>query len=346
MPCTIRSLARHLELSVGTVSQALTGRGEVSAATRERVHQAAEALGYRANSAARAMHEGRFRTIGFIHRAGCRWMPSELLEGASEAADAGGNRLVLHLLPLDTLAQPLGRSRVLRELSLDGALVNLGIDVDRAFRADATSLDVPLVWVNAHEASDCVGIDDRGATQAATARLIALGHRRIAYVGFSIDYQTDRGHVSVKHRRAGYNRAMLDAGLAPRVVERTWLRPTVAGTWGRDDDRLAVAHQLCAGAERPTAVLASSPEGILPVLLAARTLGLAVPRDLSLAVVAPQPVHQTGVALSTWLHPWRAAGAAAVELLHRRTQADRPVDSVVVPFAPEPVGESLAAPAP
>src|SRR5436190_12692943 len=62
----IRTLARHLGLSPGTVSRALSGRGRVSAQTRERVLALAIELGYEANQSARSLRTGATGMIGFM----------------------------------------------------------------------------------------------------------------------------------------------------------------------------------------------------------------------------------------------------------------------------------------
>ena len=61
---TIPDLAKELGLSVGTVSNALSGRGRVAEPTRQRVLEAAQALGYTRNHAAAALRNGRYGRVG------------------------------------------------------------------------------------------------------------------------------------------------------------------------------------------------------------------------------------------------------------------------------------------
>ena len=58
----IRALARHLDISIGTVSKALNGRFDINAETRKRVLDAAAELGYVANQSGRALRQGATRT--------------------------------------------------------------------------------------------------------------------------------------------------------------------------------------------------------------------------------------------------------------------------------------------
>ena len=66
MPVTIRDVARHLNLSITTVSRALDGYDHVSEETRQRVIEAARELGYSPNRAARQLRRQRADTIGYI----------------------------------------------------------------------------------------------------------------------------------------------------------------------------------------------------------------------------------------------------------------------------------------
>ena len=62
----IRELARHLEISIGTVSRALNDRADVNPLTRERVREAAAKLGYSPNQSGRSLRRGRTDLVGVI----------------------------------------------------------------------------------------------------------------------------------------------------------------------------------------------------------------------------------------------------------------------------------------
>ena len=66
----LKELSRRLGLSMTTVSRALNGYSDVSPATRERVVEAARALGYMPNSLARRLSSGRAECIGFASTIG------------------------------------------------------------------------------------------------------------------------------------------------------------------------------------------------------------------------------------------------------------------------------------
>src|SRR5256885_12376800 len=62
----IRALAQHLDISIGTVSRALNGKADVNARTRQRVLEAATALGYSPNQSGRSLRHGKTRLIGVM----------------------------------------------------------------------------------------------------------------------------------------------------------------------------------------------------------------------------------------------------------------------------------------
>src|SRR5215469_8521490 len=65
-PLNIGEVARRSGVSRSTVSYALSGKRPVSAATRQRIKSVIDELGYRPNAAARALKEGRTRTLGLV----------------------------------------------------------------------------------------------------------------------------------------------------------------------------------------------------------------------------------------------------------------------------------------
>ena len=63
---SIRELAQHLNISIGTVSRALNGRSDVNPETRKRVFEAAAKFGYVPNQSGRSLRQGTTNAIGFM----------------------------------------------------------------------------------------------------------------------------------------------------------------------------------------------------------------------------------------------------------------------------------------
>jgi len=122
---------------------------------------------------------------------------------------------------------------------------------------------------------DSVVYNNVGLFAEATQRLIALGHRRIAY----IDVHHERNEARIPNpnsllRKAGYCAAMDEAGL-PHLVTHQNLNP----------DALAAVLPKFFEEARPTAVAAFDDTAALGAYLAAQSLGLSVPRDLSIVTI-------------------------------------------------------------
>ena len=81
----IHDLARHLNISIGTVSRALNGRSNVSEKTRQRVLEAAKSLGYSPNQSGRSLRSGSTGMVGFMIIAN-RERAQMLIESCNRAA--------------------------------------------------------------------------------------------------------------------------------------------------------------------------------------------------------------------------------------------------------------------
>jgi LacI family transcriptional regulator len=145
--------------------------------------------------------------------------------------------------------------------------------------------------------------DSFGGARNATAFLIGLGHRRIAFVAGRPDLR------SSSLRDAGYRRALGEAGIPfdPSLV--------AVGRYEHDTVR-EVALPLLRRPDRPTAVFAANDISAIAVIEVAAELGLDVPRDLS--VVGFDDIRFARFVdppLTTIAQPMRDIGEASVRLL-------------------------------
>lgn len=116
---TISDVAKHLDLTKGTVSRALNGYGDISESTRLRVRRAADQLGYRPLSHAQAIRTGRVRSLGLVLQVnehdGHRPFVAEFLSGVSEAASRED-----WTLTVATAASEEDTLRLLKKIGDDG----------------------------------------------------------------------------------------------------------------------------------------------------------------------------------------------------------------------------------
>jgi LacI family transcriptional regulator len=319
-------------LSQSAVSKILGHRANgFSPETIERVRAVALQLGYRPNTAARAMRGGRFGSIGLLTQERPAWirMPDEVTWVVGEAVRSHRLQLTLGRVSDETLADDKRLGRLLDEWSVDGLIVGYTDQIPRRMFDLVRRYGVPTVWLNAKLEADCVHPDDRAAAVHLTEHLIRLGHRRIAYAthfGWR-----DGDHYSRADRYAGYADTMTAAGLQP------WLLRTPPNT--PEGDRARVAREQLTGADAPTAVMTYQNDTAVLWWLVARSMGLSVPGDLSLVSFHLVNRLGVGVPLTMMCYPAAEVGRAAVEAVLQKVEAPGvPLPPRVLPFSFDPGG--------
>jgi DNA-binding LacI/PurR family transcriptional regulator len=225
----------------------------------------------------------------------------ERLRGVSRTLSSAGYQLIL----LD-VERPEQRREVFRSLAQRGRFDGVLSVSLCPTEADARRLEeagVPLVLLDReHDTLPCVTIDDVAGGRLAAGHLLALGHRRIAFLGDR--EENPFGFDSSARRRAGFAAALSEAG-APLAPELTLL----LDAHGRAPAR-AAASGLLARPERPTAIFACSDAQAIGVLDAARAAGIRAPHDLS--VIGFDDVEAAGLAeLTTVAQPLGTAARSA-----------------------------------
>jgi DNA-binding LacI/PurR family transcriptional regulator len=170
---------------------------------------------------------------------------------------------------------------------------------------------IPSIWLNVVREWDCVRPDDEQGGYDATQHLLALGHRRIAYVG-PPRRERHTNHYSQQHRKEGYERALREAGLEPQVLLHD-------GDVGRRE-QLEVASSWLAAPSRPTAMIFYSGTGAVMAFQAAQRLGIRVPQELSLVAIGDQRVQHPLATLDTFEIPFRQLGHLAVQQLLQKIE--------------------------
>lgn len=337
MAVTIKQIAEQTGLSWPTVSQVLTGKGHrYKAETRERILKVARQLGYRPNAFARAIRTGRFGAAALVLSATDRYrsaLPDGVLQGICDALEAKGMHLTVARLGDQKLTDEGFVPKLLREWMADGLLLDYNKQIPSRMMRLIEQYDIPSIWLNYRRQHDAVYPDDLSAGREATERLLALGHRRIAYAGQPGDTPP---HYSETDRREGYAEAMRAAGLEPRVVGGYKARE--CPHCGRSAWRAVLDRP-----ERPTAVVAYGAKSLLGVFRAADRLGLEMPRDLSLITFSGHPAG-LDMDVATMLVPEIRLGREAVEMLLEKIESpERKLPGRAIAFGFDE-GGSLAAP--
>jgi LacI family transcriptional regulator len=294
---TIARVAQEAGVGVGTVSRVLNGSASVSEATRRRVLNVIEQLGYEPNAAARALSTGRTSTLGVVAPFFTQPSVVERLHGVSRIFTAAGYQMVLF-----DVERPSPLGELTAGGRLDGLLcVSLRPTDAELERFAAAGVPVALVDCE-HPRVPGVSIDDLAGGRLAAEHLLSLGHRRIAFVGD--DEDKTFGFTSSARRRVGAAAALEEAG-----VELTVRR----GPFGQEPAR-TLAAALLADDDPPTAIFAGSDSQALGVLEAAEAAGLEVPGDLSVVGFDDVEVARY-VGLTTVAQPLEESGVRGARLL-------------------------------
>ena len=302
---SIKDVARSVGVSTATVSRALRGLPRVSDETRDRVLAAAAELDYVASPNAAGLASGRTRSVGVIVPFVTRWFYAGVVQGAEELLrEAGYDLLLYNLGGSQEARQRIFRGDLLRK-RVDAVLV-LSLTPTDAEVASLGRLNRPVAVVGASVPGwGSVRIDDQATARIAMQHLLALGHRRIAYIGGSLTDQLD--FAAPLDRLTGYREALRGAGV--RADPRLEMVGDFTVRGG-----LAAMTTLLASHPRPTAVFAASDEMAIGAVHAARSAGLRVPEDLSVIGVDDHEMAEF-FELSTVAQPVHLQGRLAAGLL-------------------------------
>ncbi|MCX4649730.1 MULTISPECIES: LacI family DNA-binding transcriptional regulator [unclassified Streptomyces] len=259
-------VARVAGVSSQTVSRVSNGFPGVNEETRERVLAAMKELGYRPNSAARALKRGDFRTIGVITFTLSTTGNMRTLEAIATSAAQEGYAVTLLPVAVPTQDEVRGAFSRLGELAVDAVIVIMEVHL-----LDSASLTLPphvKVVVADSDADDryaVVDTDQAGGTRDAVRHLLDHGHRTVWHLaGPSESFAAQR-------RTDAWRKALEAAGRA--------VPPLVRGDWSADSGYragLRLAEQ-----DDCTAVFAANDQMALGLLRALEERGRKVPDDVS-----------------------------------------------------------------
>jgi LacI family transcriptional regulator len=319
---TLRDVARHAGVASSTISRYLNGGLHLPAQTRNRVRAAIAHLNYRPNVLARSLQSGRSHILGLI----VPDLANPFFACVAEAAAAAAYRESYSILLCATGNDPEREAHYVNLLTggqLDG-LIYLGAHRRNLTLETIRRKELPVVIVDEEVegvAGGRVFVENRRGGYLATAHLLHLGHRDIAFIGGEADLLT------TVERRLGYEEALCERGLNPRPDR------IILGEYTTQFGARATGELLTGSA--PTAIFAASDVVAIGVLQTARQMGLNVPEDLSLVGFDDVPIAEMlAPPLTTVWQPAEDLGRAAILMLVRHLR-DR------VPLVPETLGVCL-----
>ncbi|MFB6836334.1 LacI family DNA-binding transcriptional regulator [Streptomyces sp. NPDC056361] len=274
-PPTMADVAREAGVSHQTVSRVLSGHPNVRAATRDQVTLAIERLGYRRNSAARALVTRRTRTLGVIAVNTALYGPASTLTGLEEAAREAG--YLVSTVSLRT-GEGQGLKDAIDHLAAWGVEGVVAITPQRSHVQALAELDAPfpVVTVEGGHQLDLPGVslDQELGARMVTEHLLAAGHRTVWHVAGPEDW------LESEARTAGWRAVLEENGIRPpRVLAGDW-SPLSGYRAGQELAGLALARR---GATPVTAVFVANDQMALGVLRALREGGIRTPGQVAVA---------------------------------------------------------------
>jgi DNA-binding LacI/PurR family transcriptional regulator len=295
---TSLDVARRAGVSQSAVSRVFSG-ASASKSTAARVRKAAEELGYRPNTLARAMITGKSRIIGLVVAYLDNQFYPLALERLSAALQAKGYHILVFLAAngeqdIRTVMQEL------LDYQVDG-IITASVAMSNDLTARCAAEDIPVVMFN--RGQDGPGISSVTSANVDGGRrvaefLLAGGHRRMAHVaGWG-------GSSTGRDRQRGFLDGLAAAGTeAVEVIDGMYDRTAAADA----------ARQLMARAMPPDAIFVGNDHMAFSVMDALRGIGVSIPRDVSV-------VGYDDVPLASW---------AAYDLTTVRQPVNRMVEATV-----------------
>lgn len=336
---TIKDVARHAGVGLGTVSRVLNNHPRVSADTRERVLQAISELGFRPNATARRLpRKSELRHIGVItHPFVLNYHSiAERLRGVQSAINAADPNLEIVLF---SASSPQHYDAQLANIAHNSSVMGLliiDLDLTDAQQLLLRTSGIPFVGLNNFRDKNwhCLGTDNAQGGYLATRTLTQLGHKRIAYMG---DNLFDvHGFPTSQARYGGYAQALGEASihLNNRYVK--------LGNHSYDT-AFALTKELLALGQPPTAIFAMSDLQAAGCLAAVRHSNLRVPEDVSI-VGYDDTELSLPIGLTTVRQHLELGGKMGVELLLAKIANTLPDPLPQVPPVEVIVRQTTAAP--
>jgi DNA-binding LacI/PurR family transcriptional regulator len=270
----LNDVARLAGVSLGTASQALNQRSNVSEETRARVLEAAIGLGY-LKDPIKTLHAQEISVVGMLTKHDVNLNTtvnafySHVQAGVEQACRDYGLSLMVSAIEVDRQNRPVALPAMIKEQHPD-ALLFIGTFLDDTIDTIFRDLEIPIVLVDSyapHLPYDSVVTDNRQGTVLAINHLVEHGHKHIGLIG-----SYEKSAPSILERRAAYLGAIQQRGLEPYIEDSDLLKAT----------GYAATKKLLERSPEVTAIFACNDEVATGVMQAVRDMGKSVPKDVSI----------------------------------------------------------------
>jgi DNA-binding LacI/PurR family transcriptional regulator len=335
---TIADVARAAGVSVSTVSRILNGKQDVAPATRERVQQIIEDLGYSPHAQAQRLRAGKTRSIGLLFplkdsgNISYNALDMDFMVGAASAA--GEKQHFLNLVTTPVNQQ--GLLNLYRSAQVDG-IVLMQIHT-RDWRVELLRENrLPFVMIGHCDDNTGISFIDLDFEKAAIAsfdHLVEQGHRQIGFLAMP-ETMRQQGYGPAVRFWKGYQRAL-------DTYPVTCLYREV-GFAGQDayDASIKLLDEL----PGITAIVTSHCYAALSIIAALNARGRRIPEDISVVALTAGTIADLATPAITHIDfPAHQMGREAVDMLIRAQEGDM-VEPEQILISPQLIVRSSTAPA-
>ncbi|UOR11906.1 catabolite control protein A [Halobacillus amylolyticus] len=304
MNVTIYDVAREANVSMATVSRVVNGNPNVKPATRKKVNDAIERLGYRPNAVARGLASKKTTTVGVIIPDISSIFFAELARGIEDIATMYNYNIILSNSDQNK-DKELHLINAMLGKQVDG-LVFMGGKITDDHVREFKNASVPIALaatVDETGETPAVNINYEQAAYEAVELLLSHNNERVAYVSGAENTEINNQKLE------GYKRALSDHN--QNVSEEL----IITGDYSYDSG-IEAFEQLWELPEKPSAVFVAADEMALGVIHGAQDQGLKVPEDIEVfGFDNTRLATMVRPTLSTVVQPMYDIGAVAMRLL-------------------------------
>ena len=321
---TLQDVADLAGVSTATVSKVLSNTPYFSEATRQKVMDVVQKIGYRPNLAARALSSGKTNIIAvvfpYIYDAIFKDpLVMHILEGVESVCTDAGYNLLLSTPRLKDNGIDEQYQALLQSGYTEGIIAIDNVPY-HSFAADAEALNIPTVTLGYHVANYSVRSDDRAGGKLALDYILNQGHKHIGIISVPTRYNT-----AIAHRLEGMREAAHDANT---TFEHFHI---VQGDFSSNSGRDAVQKLLTQEPEI-TAILSVNDRMAIGAINQLQAMNYSVPHDIS--VIGYDNITMAGVsnpALTTIDQNPVELGRQAAQLIFERLNGSEPSNVVLLP---------------
>ena len=271
---SMKDVAKRCEVSVATVSKALNDHHDIGEATKERIRNLAEEMGYYPNAVARALKTNRTYNIGvlFVDEANSGLTHeyfSVVLEGFKVQAESQGYDITF-------INSNVGKTNITyyehcRQRNVDGVVIAC-VDFSKKDVIDLLKSDIPIVTID-HMCNDCTSVisENVGGMESLVSYVYEKGHRKIAYI-----HGQDDSSVT-KARLASYYRTLEYYGIK---VPENYIK---TADYLETKQAAKRTKELLDLEEPPTCILYPDDTALIGGMNVIQKKGLRIPEDISIA---------------------------------------------------------------